>query len=84
MVSSASWAAQRCLEYLGKVAPVPLFNRETFGPPEFPGYPYEQMTRSQIPVVTSMLAMTHKVCFLPENQICRLSLNSTCVAEFIH
>jgi len=52
MVSSESWAALRCLEYLGEVAPVPLFNRETFGPPEFPDYPHEQMTRPQIPVVT--------------------------------
>lgn len=44
--------ARRCLEYLVKVAPIPCFDRETFGSPEFPGYPYEQMTRSQTPVVT--------------------------------
>ena len=42
----------RYLECLDKVAPEPCFDRETFGSPEFPGYPLEQMTRSQTPVVT--------------------------------
>ncbi len=58
--SPISRTAHQCLEYLVKVAPLPLFNRETFGPPEFPGYPLDQMTRSKTPVVTSMLAMTHR------------------------
>ena len=35
-----------------KVTPEPYLYRETSGPPEFPGYPHEYMTRSQTPVVT--------------------------------
>ena len=58
MVSSVCRTTHRCLEYLGKAAPLPLFNRETFGSPEFPGYPFELMIRPQIPVVTSILAMS--------------------------
>ena len=60
---------------LDKVPPLPCFNRETSGSrqlrpalnyllhpcsrPEFPGYPFEQMTRSQIPVVISILVMSY-------------------------
>ena len=35
-----------------KVTPEPYLYRETFGSPEFPGYPREYMTWSKTPVVT--------------------------------
>ena len=52
---------------LGKVSPVKPFScREAFGSPEFPGYPLEQMTRSQTPVVTPTLAiLTSRWSLLP-------------------
>jgi len=34
-------------------------NKEPFGSPEFPSYPFESRPWSQTPVVTSTLALTH-------------------------
>ena len=34
-------------------------NKETFGSPEFPSYPFESMPWSKTPVATSTLALTH-------------------------
>ena len=47
--------------------------REAFSPPEFPDYPFEQMTRSQTPVVTPMLAILTAHQGLLSSSACRLS-----------
>ena len=55
MYSRALHIAWSCL---AKVAPIkPFSGKEAFSSPEFPGYPRKQMTRSQTPVVTPMLAL---------------------------
>src|ERR1700757_84506 len=45
--------------------------KETGGPPEFPGYPFEHMPRSQTPVVSHPLALA-RTGLLPSNR-CRPS-----------
>ena len=59
---------------LAKVSPVKPFSyREAFGSPEFPDFPFEQMTRSQTPVVTPTLAILISHCSLLSSSLCRLS-----------
>ena len=41
--------------------------KETGGPPEFPGYPFEHMPRSQTPVVSHPLALA-RTGLLPSNR----------------
>jgi hypothetical protein len=64
------------------VAPNRIF-KETFGPPQFPSYPFKHMLWSKTPAVTCLLAVSHSgllpsvpldaVGFLPDNGIILLT-----------
>ena len=69
-----SRALHKAWSCLVKVSPFkPFSGREAFSPPEFPGYPRKQMTRSQTPVVTPMLAILTAHQGLLSSSACRLS-----------